>query len=322
MSSSSSLLPTVLFLATPISLLAYSYYGFNKILFTSSATKTENNDNQIQEWNPPQKIEELFAKTANNKFASINSPVAGARTQKSLSIGNSSLQLYSLATPNGQKVSIFLEELGVDYDAHTINIGVGDQFTSGFVEINPNSKIPALMDHNGPNNKPIRLFESASIILYLAEKYGKFIPSDPAAKVEVMNWVFWQMGGLGPMCGNFGHFMAYAPSDKVETRDYGVARYGMEVQRLFSVLDQRLANNKYVVGNEITIADFIIFPWIYHFKNNGYPHSSGINGAKLLSFEKYTNIQRWVDEVYARPAVQRGLQVNKWGSDKPKPWLP
>lgn len=269
-------------------------------------------------WVPPEKIEELFAKTSGNQFASINSPVAGARTQQDLPDGPSPIQLYSLGTPNGQKVSIMLEELGIDYDAHFINIGKGDQFTSGFVSVNPNSKIPAMTDKDGPGGSPINVFESASIMIYLAEKYGRFIPNDFRARTEVMNWLFWQMGGLGPMCGNFGHFMVYAPGDKIETRDYGAARYGMEVQRLLSVLDQHLAGKTYMVNEEYTVADMASFPWVNQLLI-GYKHPSGIDAKGFLSVEKYTNVLAWVERIRERPAVKRGLVVCTNGQGKP--WL-
>ena len=182
-------------------------------------------------WTPPAKIEELFSKTAGNQFAAINAPTAGARTQVDLPRGPAPIQLYSLGTPNGIKVSILLEELEelglTQYDAHIINIGKGDQFGSGFVQGNPNSKIPMAIDY-AVDGEPIRIFESASIVQYFAEKFGRFIPSDPRLRVEMNNWIFWQMAGQGPITGNFGHFFVYAPGDKAEARDYGVARYGMD----------------------------------------------------------------------------------------------
>lgn len=211
-----------------------------------------------------------------------------------------------------------LEELGVDYDAHFINIGKGEQFTSGFVSVNPNSKIPAMLDKDGPGGAPINVFESASIMIYLAEKYGHFFPSDPRLKTEILNWLFWQMGGFGPMCGNYGHFMVYAPADKVEARDYGVARYGMEVQRLLSVLDQHLASRTFLVGEEFTIADMATFPWANQLLI-GYKHTSGIDANGFLSVEKYANVLAWVERIRARPAVQRGMVVCTNGQGKP--WL-
>jgi len=270
-------------------------------------------------WKPPAKIEELFASTGGNQFAAINAPTAGPRVEQDLPVGSAPFQLYSLATPNGQKVGIILEELGIDYDAHSINIGKGDQFTSGFVGVNPNSKIPAAVDRDGPGGSPINLFESGSIVLYLAEKYQRFIPSDPRLRAEVMNWVFWQMGGQGPFTGQFGHFMAYAPADKVETRNYGVARYGMEVQRLCHVLDRHLATRTYLVGEEYTIADMMIYPWFRQL-NVGYKHASGIGASDFLSVDNYKNVQAWAERVGSRPAVQRGVTVCPF-SGPPKPWL-
>lgn len=268
-------------------------------------------------WSPPAKIEEIFGKLSNNKFASINSPVAGARSTADLPVGNANLQLYSLGTPNGQKVSILLEELGVDYDAHVINIGTGEQFTSGFVSVNPNSKIPALVDRNGPDGHPVNLFESGSIMIYLAEKFDRFIPHDPHLRAEMMNWVFWQMAGFGPMCGNFGHFMVYAPPDQIQARDYGVGRYGMEVQRLCSVLDQHLAGRQYMVGEQYTIADMIILPWFNQLMI-GYKHPSGINAREFLSIDQYKNAIAWTERLLAREEVKRGLTVCTNG--KGKPW--
>lgn len=271
------------------------------------------------EWKPPSKIEELFAVTAGNKFAAINSPVAGARVEKELPEGTAPVQLYSLFTPNGQKVSILFEELELDYDAHVINIGKGDQFTSGFVKVNPNSKIPACVDKEGPNGSPINLFESASIVQYFAEKHGKFIPTDPAKRQECFNWVYWQMGGFGPFCGQFGHFFVYAPADKLETRDYGTSRYGMEVQRLCSVLDQHLAKNEFLAGDEYSIADMVVFPW-FHQLLTGYNHSSGVTAAQFLSIDKYSHAVAWAQKLKARPQVQRGLQVCHINGQG-KPWL-
>lgn len=205
----------------------------------------------------------------------------------------------------------------ISTSAHlVINIGVGDQFTSGFVAVNPNSKIPAAVDLNGPGGKAVDLFESASIMLYFAEKTGRFIPSDPATRAECMNWLFWQMGGLGPMCGNFGHFMVYAPDDKVETRDYGVARYGMEVQRLCSVLDQHLSTRNYLVGEEYSIADMASFPWFNQLRI-GYKHSSGITAKDFLSIDQYKHANAWADRIAERPAVKRGLLVCSGGVGKP-----
>jgi GST-like protein len=269
-------------------------------------------------WAPPSKIEDLYAATAGNNFSAINSPVAGARETRKLPEGTAPIQLYSLATPNGIKVSILLEELGIEYDAHVINIGKGDQFTSGFVDVNPNSKIPALMDKDGPDGNPLNLFESGSIALYLAEKYHQFIPLDPRLRAEVMNWVFWQMAGQGPMTGNFGHFMVYAPADQVGARDYGAARYGMEVSRLCSVLDKHLDGRTYMVGEEYTLADIMCYPWIRQLFT-GYKHPSGIDANSFLTASQYKNIAAWAQRIGDRPAVQRGVQVCSNGQGKP--WL-
>mmetsp|Transcript_16276 Transcript_16276/g.17014 ORF Transcript_16276/g.17014 Transcript_16276/m.17014 type:complete len:292 (-) Transcript_16276:31-906(-) len=271
-------------------------------------------------WQPPSKVEELFASTAGNKWANINRPTAGSREEKEVPVGNASFQLYSLSTPNGQKPGILLEELGIEYDAHKIGLD-GAQFTSGFVAINPNSKIPAAVDKDGPNGQTVNLFESASILLYLAEKYQRFLPSNPALKPEVINWLFWQMSGQGPNCGNFGHFFVYAPPDKKEARDYGVARYGMEVQRLCSVLENHLQTRTYMVGEEYTIADIAIFPWFQQLRT-GYHHSSGVTAATFLSIEEnYPHVIQWANRILERPAVKRGMTVCSWAHESTKPWL-
>ena len=270
-------------------------------------------------WAPPATIEELFEKAAGNKWSTINKPTAGAQTEKELPVGDAALQLYSLATPNGIKVAILLEELGVDYDAHVINIGAGDQFGSGFVAVNPNSKIPALVDKKGPGDKPIHLFESGSIALYLCEKYGKFLPADPALRYQVINWLFWQMAGQGPMTGNFGHFFVYAPADQLEARDYGVARYGMEVQRLTDVLDKHLEGRTYMVGEEYSLADILVFPW-FHQLRTGYKHASGASASSFLGSDRYKNANAWADRILQRPAVQRGITACNW-QGVAKPWL-
>lgn len=194
----------------------------------------------------------------------------------------------------------------------------GDQFGSDFVGVNPNSKIPALVDKEGPDGKPINVFESGSMMIYLAEKYGRFLPEDRRLRAECMNWVFWQMGGLGPMCGNYGHFMVYAPADQVQARDYGVARYGMEVQRLCSVLDQHLAGRTFMVGEQYTIADMIIFTWFNQLLT-GYKHPSGVNAREFLSMDKYENAVAWSQRLAQREQVKRGLVVCTDG--KGKPWL-
>lgn len=245
------------------------------------------------------------------QFASINRPTSGARTTKVLPTGNNPFQLYSLATPNGVKVTIMLEELlelGIkeaEYDAFVVNISEGDQFSSGFVEINPNSKIPALVDKN--NGNPISVFESGSILLYLAEKFNKFLPTDIAKKTQVMNWLFWQMGSAPYLGGGFGHFYSYAP----EKFEYPIDRFAMETKRQLDVLDKQLENNKYIAGDEYTIADIAIFPWYgVLVKGNIY------NAAEFLSVHEYKNIIRWADELLQRKAVLRGRLVNKtWGDE-------
>lgn len=201
-----------------------------------------------------------------------------------------------------------------------INIGKGDQFSAGFVAVNPNSKIPAMIDKNGPGGAPLNLFESASMMVYIAEKYCQFIPTDPRQRAEVMNWLFWQMGGFGPMCGNFGHFFVYAPADQVQARDYGTARYGMEVQRLCSVLELHLSQpgRQYLVGNEPTIADFAVMPWALGLRR-GYKQPNGFTAAEFLSFDQYKAVNAWIDRLLVRPAVERGLTVCTNG--KGKPWL-
>eukprot|EP00924_Labyrinthula_sp_SR-Ha-C_P013884 augustus_masked-scaffold_5-processed-gene-16.26-mRNA-1 protein AED:0.32 eAED:0.32 QI:0/-1/0/1/-1/1/1/0/267 len=262
-------------------------------------------------WVAPSKIEKLFEAAAGNKFASVNSAEAGARTQEDLPKGDKPYQLYSLGTPNGVKIGIMLEELGVEYDAYTINIMKGDQFKSGFVDINPNSKIPAMLDQSA--EPEIRLFESGSILMYLADKHKKFIPpmEEPAKRAEVINWLMWQMGSA-PYFGQFGHFYRYAPADQVEARNYGVARYGMEVQRLLSVLDKHLAASNYMCGNDeadYSIADIAIYPWVTVLF-----HPQGYNAKEFLSTDKYTNVLGWVDRISKRPAVQAGEKVTPFGS--------
>ncbi|MEO1046877.1 MAG: glutathione-dependent disulfide-bond oxidoreductase [Pseudomonadota bacterium] len=246
------------------------------------------------------------------RFASINRPTAGAREEKALPEGDNPFQLYSLATPNGVKATIMLEELlekghtGAEYDAYTVNIGDGVQFTSGFVDVNPNSKIPALLDKSG--DTPFRVFESGAILVHLAEKFGEFLPTDPAARAEVLSWVFFQVG-TGPFIGGgFGHFYAYAP----EKYEYPINRYAMETKRIFDVVDQRLAKNRFLAGDEYTIADIANWPWLA-------PFVAGMiyNEAKtFLSIDDYKNVGRWAREIAARPGVQRGRIVNKaWGDE-------
>lgn len=245
------------------------------------------------------------------KFANINRPVSGSLTDKELPTGDHPIQLHSLATPNGVKVTIMLEELlqaghsGAEYDAWPINILEGDQFGSGFVEINPNSKIPALIDKSGDN--PVRIFESGSILLYLAEKFGEFIPKDPIKRTETLNWLFWQMGSAPYLGGGFGHFYAYAPS-KIE---YCINRFAMETKRQLDVLDKRLADNKFLAGDEYTIADIAVWPW-YGALCEGRLYDA----AEFLEVNSYKNLQRWVKEISERPAVKRGMVVNKtWGEE-------
>lgn len=239
-------------------------------------------------------------------FAGINRPTSGARTEKALPVGKHPLQLYSLATPNGVKVTIMLEELleaGVkeaDYDAWPIRISDADQFGSGFVEINPNSKIPALVDRSGPT--PRRVFESGSILIYLAEKFGKFLPTDLDGRTETLNWLMWQMGSAPFLGGGFGHFYAYAP-EKIE---YAINRYAMEAKRQLDVLNRNLADRRYVAGDEYTIADMAILPWYgFLITDNIY------NATEFLAVHEYEHVVRWAKELRARPAVLRGRMVNR-----------
>jgi GSH-dependent disulfide-bond oxidoreductase len=245
-------------------------------------------------------------KANGGQFASINRPMAGATHEKELPVGRHPLQLYSLGTPNGVKVTILLEELlalgrsGAEYDAWLINIINGDQFGSGFVAVNPNSKIPALLDRSG--ERPIRVFESGAILLYLAEKFQAYLPADTGARAECLSWLFWQMGSAPFLGGGFGHFYAYAPM-KIE---YAIDRFAMEVKRQLDVLDRRLAESEYIAGDSYTIADMAIFPW-YGGLAKGWLYSA----AEFLSVEEYKNVQRWASMLLARPAVQRGRMVNR-----------
>ncbi|GDX07351.1 glutathione-dependent disulfide-bond oxidoreductase [Buttiauxella sp. A111] len=239
-------------------------------------------------------------------FANINRPIAGPTHERTLPIGKHPLQLYSLGTPNGQKVTILLEELlaiGVneaEYDAHLIRIGEGDQFSSGFVEVNPNSKIPALMDHSV--TPPIRVFESGAILLYLAEKFGHFLPKDLAARTETLNWLFWLQGSAPYLGGGFGHFYNYAPM-KIE---YAINRFAMETKRQLDVLDRQLATHRFIAGEEYTIADIAIWPWYGSLAKGGL-----YDAAEFLDIASYKNFVRWADEVANRPAVKRGRIVNR-----------
>src|SRR5580698_6192438 len=244
-------------------------------------------------------------KESGGRFASINRPIAGATHEKELPIGKHPMQLYSLATPNGVKATVMLEELlaaghsGAEYDAWLIKID-GNQFGSGFVAVNPNSKIPALMDRSGPT--PIRVFESGAILVHLAEKFGAFLPSGGQARAECLSWLFWQMGSAPYLGGGFGHFYAYAPV-KIE---YAIDRFAMEVKRQLDVLDRRLADHEYLAGKEYTIADIAIFPWYGGLVKN-WAYAAG----EFLSVQDYKHVQRWADRVLERPAVQRGRMVNR-----------
>jgi GST-like protein len=258
----------------------------------------------------PPKVWEWKTENGGN-WASINRPIAGATHEKDLPRGKHPLQLYSMATPNGQKVTIMLEELlalgisGAEYDAYLIKIGDGDQFSSGFVDINPNSKIPALLDQSG--EEPLRVFESGSILLYLAEKFGQFLPKTLEKRTAALNWLFWQMGSAPYLGGGFGHFYSYAPSKM----QYPIERFTMEVKRQLDVLDRQLAKNRYIAGDEYTIADIAIWPWYGSLVRN-----LVYDAAEFLDTPSYTHVQRWAEEIWQRPAVQRGRRVNKvWGEE-------
>ncbi|MFP3515340.1 glutathione-dependent disulfide-bond oxidoreductase [Pseudomonas sp. SIMBA_077] len=244
-------------------------------------------------------------------FASINRPVAGPTHDKELPVGKQPMQLYSLATPNGVKVTIMLEELlalghkGAEYDAWLIRIGEGDQFSSGFVEINPNSKIPALLDRS--EEPPLRVFESGSILLYLAEKFGALLPTDRAGRTETLNWLFWQMGAAPFLGGGFGHFYVYAP----QKLEYPINRFTMEAKRQLDVLDRRLAQSPYLAGDTYTIADIAVWSWYGQVVRN-----TVYSAAEFLSAHAYTHVQRWAEDIANRPAVIRGLRVNRtWGDE-------
>jgi GSH-dependent disulfide-bond oxidoreductase len=251
---------------------------------------------KIWTWNKP----------SGGTFANINRPIAGPTHEKELPVGRHPLQLYSLGTPNGVKVTVMLEELlalghhGAEYDAWLIKIGDGDQFGSSFVAVNPNSKIPALVDRSGPT--PIRVFESGSILVYLAEKFGAFLPTEKAARAECLSWLFWQMGSAPYIGGGFGHFYTYAPI-KIE---YAIDRFAMEAKRQLDVLNRRLSDNEYIAGNTYTIADIAIFPW-YGGLVKGWAYGAG----EFLSVQEYEHVQRWADMLLERPAVQRGRMVNR-----------
>ncbi|HEX5612582.1 MAG TPA: glutathione-dependent disulfide-bond oxidoreductase [Burkholderiales bacterium] len=251
-----------------------------------------------------------WAKPSGGRFEKINRPVAGSTHERALPVGKHPLQLYSLATPNGVKVTVMLEELlslghqAAEYDAWPIRINDGEQFGSGFVALNPNSKIPALLDRSGP--EPIRVFESGAILMYLSEKFGgAFLPTAHPARAECLSWLFWQMGAAPFLGGGFGHFYAYAPT-KIE---YAIDRYAMEVKRQMDVLNQRLADTRYLAGDEYTLADIAVWPW-YGALAKGLLYNSG----DFLQVNEYTHVRRWTDEIAQRPAVKRGRMVNRtWG---------
>lgn len=261
-----------------------------------------------EEYVPPKVWE--WNKENGGRFANINRPIAGPTHDKDLQIGKHPFQLYSLATPNGVKVTVMFEELlakghqGAEYDAWLINIGEGDQFGSGFVDANPNSKIPAMVDHSG--DQPQRVFESAAILLYLAEKFGEFLPEDHKSRTEALSWLFWQMGSAPYLGGGFGHFYAYAPF-KIE---YCIDRFAMEVKRQLDVLDRHLADNEYMAGSEYSIADMAIWPWYGALIQNRV-----YEAAEFLQTHTYENALRWTEEIAKRPAVKRGVMVNRgWGN--------
>src|SRR6267154_2206647 len=259
---------------------------------------TEYTPPKVWSWNKPN--------STMGRFANINRPTAGAQQETELPVGKHPLQLYSQGTPNGVKVTIMLEELlakghkSAEYDAWLIKIGDGDQFGSGFVKINPNSKIPALVDRSGPT--PIRVFETGAILMHLAEKFGKFLPTEPGARAECLSWLFWQMGSAPYLGGGFGHFYAYAPI-KIE---YAIDRFAMEAKRLLDMLDRRLAETEYVAGNTYTIADMAIFPWY-----GGLAKDWRYGSAEFLGVQEYKNVHGWADLLLERPAVKRGRMVNR-----------
>ena len=263
-------------------------------------TSTDYTPPQVWTWN----------KANGGRFANINRPIAGPTHDKELPVGRHPLQLYSLGTPNGVKVTVMLEELlaaghaGAEYDAWLSRIGEGDQFGSGFVAVNPNSKIPALVDRSGA--KPRRVFESGAILLYLAEKFGAFLPTDPDARTECLCWLFWQMGSAPYLGGGFGHFYAYAPT-KIE---YAIDRFAMEVKRQLDVLDRRLAESEYLAGGDYSIADMAVWPW-YGGLAKGWLYGA----AEFLQVQDYKNVQRWADAIGARPAARRGRMVNRLTGD-------
>jgi GST-like protein len=266
------------------------------------------------EYTPPKVW--TWTKGSGGRFANINRPIAGPTHDKELPVGRHPFQLYSLATPNGVKVTVMFEELlaaghkGAEYDAWLIRINEGDQFGGGFVAVNPNSKIPALMDRSGPT--PIRIFESGAMLLHLAEKFGAFLPTDAGPRAECLSWLFWQMGSAPYLGGGFGHFYAYAPMKN----EYAIDRFAMEVKRQLDVLDRRLAESRYLAGDDYTIADMAVWPW-YGGLAKGLLYEAG----EFLSVQDYKNVQRWTDVIAERPAVQRGRIVNKaWGEPSAQLW--
>lgn len=258
-------------------------------------------------YNPPKVWK--WENESGGTFANVNRPISGPTFEKEMPVGKHPLQLYSLATPNGVKVTVMLEELlalghkGAEYDAHLIKIHDGDQFASGFVEINPNSKIPALVDRS--TSTPTRVFESGSILLYLAEKFDAFLPSDPALRAECLSWLFWQMGSAPYLGGGFGHFYSYAP----EKMEYPINRFAMEVKRQLDVLDRRLADNQYLSGDDYTIADIAVWPWYGALVANAI-----YEAAEFLDTQSYKHVNRWAKEIAGRDAAKRGRMVNRtWG---------
>jgi len=252
---------------------------------------------KTEEWQAPATLDEVYKHLAGNRFDGLNQDSAGPRNDTPLPVGPAEYQLYSLATPNGQKASIACEEFGVEYNAHLINIQAGEQFSKGFVAVNPNSRIPC-MKHGD-----VRIFESGAILLYLAEKHNRFIPKDPAKKAECYSWIMWQMSGQGPMFGQFGHFFRYAPRTKHEAINYGVARYGMEVRRLLSVMEHHLKDKTWFLGDEYTIVDMACYPWVVCL-------DKGYLAEKFLGRnERYPNVMKWCARMQDRPAVQRGMLI-------------
>lgn len=279
---------------------------------------SNNKSNNPNEWKANKTVEEHFDSLKGNKFGSINSSSSGSRFIKDLPKGTKSIQLYSSPTPNGWKASILLEELGVEYDSHLINISAGDQFGSGFVDVNPNSKIPCMVDYDpvatsskDSKKDPVRLFESGSIMVYLSEKYSSsMLPKDPTLRAECMNWMFWGLTGLSLTFGNFGHFFVYAPREKSEAINYGVARYGMETLRLLDVLNKHLSKKSgdYIVGDSITLADISVYPWVITL-DKGYKATSFLGLEKEKN--RFPSLQKWLDTMGNRPAVKRGMKIPK-----------